>query len=571
MSNDFKKILVEDSRLNVSSDATFAVYKGAQNVTSYPSYAQSQSVNSHTYTTIIPSENVIVDRRVMWSSSCVLKLTSTGDKVPVGETIINLALTDALAPFPLHQMATTIQATINSTTVSVNIDDVLAPLLRLHDKRELAAYNSSTPVAFDTYRNYSDGVNANNNALGGFQNVADNDLMPRGAYPNVVVGSAWAGGNADPTGALVVSDGNAATQLVAYVKFTSTEPIMGLSPFTYIDSANQAGLYGLTTIAFQMNMGNVNRVWRSANNYIQGIQIMGFNNSRLLYTFLTPHPDQLIPSRNVLPLMTINRNITPFVPGFAPGVTSAKITTNALQLSSIPDKMIIFVRKAKGDLNYQDADFFLPITNVSINFANQSGILASATREQLYQMSRKSSYNGTFPEFLGKAIQTNTATGAGKSVPLSGSVLCLDFGRDLQINETVYAPSSIGQFNFQMDIQVENNDPAANISNYEAVVIWINSGLFVTERGVSQAYTNGLLSREDVLQASQMEPYFEVDVKRLVGGGFLDSLKSVMSKVAPIAKGILGNIDHPAARIGKEVLGMAGYGKKGKLSKHLME
>ena len=45
------------------------------------------------------------------------------------------------------------------------------------------------------------------------------------------------------------------------------------------------------------------------------------------------------------------------------------------------------------------------------------------------------------------------------------------------------------------------------------------------ERGTSSTYT-GLLTKQDVLEASMQHPMSHSDVKRLVGGGFLDSLKS---------------------------------------------
>jgi hypothetical protein len=56
----------------------------------------------------------------------------------------------------------------------------------------------------------------------------------------------------------------------------------------------------------------------------------------------------------------------------------------------------------------------------------------------------------------------------------------------------------------------------------------MNSGCFVTERGTSSTYT-ALLTKADVLEASQMQPVSHSEAKRMVGGGFLDSLKSVFS------------------------------------------
>jgi hypothetical protein len=64
----------------------------------------------------------------------------------------------------------------------------------------------------------------------------------------------------------------------------------------------------------------------------------------------------------------------------------------------------------------------------------------------------------------------------------------------------------------------------------ELVVATMCSGCFATEKGTSSTYT-ALLTKEDVLNASQQVPTAHSDVKRMVGGGFLDNLKSVFKDV----------------------------------------
>ena len=68
----------------------------------------------------------------------------------------------------------------------------------------------------------------------------------------------------------------------------------------------------------------------------------------------------------------------------------------------------------------------------------------------------------------------------------------------------------------------------------ELVLVCMNSGSFATERGTSSTYT-ALLTKEDVLQASATEPVSRGEVHRLVGGGFLDSLKSAFKWLLPHA------------------------------------
>ena len=80
---------------------------------------------------------------------------------------INYGVRDALGPFPLHPLVNTMTATINNNT-SMNTKDILPAMLRMLENRELAKYNNSTPVAYDTYLNYSDMAGTNNNSFGGY-------------------------------------------------------------------------------------------------------------------------------------------------------------------------------------------------------------------------------------------------------------------------------------------------------------------------------------------------------------------------------------------------------------------
>jgi hypothetical protein len=70
---------------------------------------------------------------------------------------IHYGVTDASAPFPLHQLVNTMTCTINNNSVSTNAQDVLLALLRMHDPDELADYGSAAPATLDYLAN-RDGV-----------------------------------------------------------------------------------------------------------------------------------------------------------------------------------------------------------------------------------------------------------------------------------------------------------------------------------------------------------------------------------------------------------------------------
>ena len=67
--------------------------------------------------------------------------------------MVNYGATDALAPFPLHQLVNTMTATINNNSIRMSAQDLLPAILRMADPDELAQYGSATLVALDYLAN----------------------------------------------------------------------------------------------------------------------------------------------------------------------------------------------------------------------------------------------------------------------------------------------------------------------------------------------------------------------------------------------------------------------------------
>ena len=556
MSADIKKVLVKDDRLNCTDQIAYAVMKGGASMNPSAFQAVSQSTSSHVYAIQVPSEQTIIDRRVLWTSTVILKIDGAA---PAGQNLINYGLTDALAPFPLHQLVNVMSATINNNSTSINLRDVLTALIRFNDKRQLSRYNGYAPTAYDTYNSYADGVGANNNALGAWGNVADNDLIPRGAWVLDGFGTDTAASN----GLQPVTDGTSKT---IYVKFTVAEPLM-ISPLIFCNpSSNNQGMYGVQNMNFTISMGDASRVWRTASTFAKTVSVLSFSNSQLLFNFLTPHSSDLLASRNVCAYQEFPRYITSFNNSLASGATQT-FKSSTLQLNQIPDKLIMFVRKTIGSQTSADSDSFLALTGanpVSINFNNVSGILSSASIYDLYRYSVENGSNQNFYEFSGFANMTNPVTSAGRKVATTGSMVVLEFAKDIPLQEDYYSCGSLGSFSLQVSLNCINQSGSA-IATQELVLITMNSGAFVLERGSASVFT-GLLTKADVLEVSQQTPYFKSDAERLVGGGFFDSIKSIIGKIlpviAPIAKDYL-NKQGALGQTASNVLGALGMGASG--------
>ena len=142
--------------------------------------------------------------------------------------------------------------------------------------------------------------------------------------------------------------------------------------------------------------------------------------------------------------------------------------------------------------------------------------------------------------------------------------MVLSFAEVIQLMKEYYALGSLGHFNLQLSVQAQSNqneDWPAN--GYELVIMTLNSGVFVNERGTSSTFLS-LLTKQDVLDALPQQPSSNVEVRRMVGGGFLDSIRSAMgwihSKLLAV-RGVLEHAPHQYAQSGANVLKALGYGK----------
>ncbi|HEY9702269.1 MAG TPA: hypothetical protein V6C58_07470, partial [Allocoleopsis sp.] len=184
-------------------------------------------------------------------------------------------------------------------------------------------------------------------------------------------------------------------------------------------------------------------------------------------------------------------------PNIAPGA-EAKIESQNIQLQQIPDRFVIFCRRPKGQLNCFNSSTFLPIKNISINFNNMSGIMSSATTHDLWKLSVSNGCKLNWYEWSGYANGYNAA-GFVNQISTVGSVLIINPARDLSL-PAYLAPGSQGQFSFQFNITVQNNDEVQ--FQPECIVACMNSGLIDTQLGKSSIYT-ALLSMDKVLAANE--------------------------------------------------------------------
>ena len=585
--SDFKTILVKDSVIgDITADLDFAVKSGASQTT-YQRFPSTSASNSALIFNIqVPSENVVIDRAVMLTSGLTFTInagsaTVVANQVPAGDSVFDYGLTDALQAFPLNSLFTTATAQINNTTVTINTQDVLPSLLRMNNSRELYRYNSTTPAFPDcAYGSYADAVGANNNPLSAFDNASfDIDQVPRGAFPVAVTIAHYIGGVLTDASPIAI---NVTDTWVITVSTVVTEPLI-LSPFIFGDPEyNQQGLLGINNMTLTLNIdAQCKRLFSTANNYITAItlgtsaQPNGFTTASavgiaqqpsapaLLLKFLSTQPSDLIQTKNVVPYMDFPRYLTNSAnqPTIA-SLASATLTSSNLQINQIPDLFLINVRVPMSQQRWYNSSSFLTLNNISINLNNQSGLLSSASQYDLWRLSIRNGSTQSWGEFSGQQLQTNNASGAGTLVASTGSLLVLNPAYDLSLPDYISC-GSLGNYNFQFQCSVTNQFGFSITP--EIIIVCVNSGIFVTQSGVSSIYT-GILTKEMVLSAksgSQASSMTSSEVARMVGGKMLNASLCAIKGMRRHTRGGVMSAGVPSGGVMS-----AGVPSGGRLKKH---
>ena len=590
---NFKTVLIQESAIaDLTSEETFGVYSGGAEKTLQKFLATSASNNSLIWNIQVPSESVVVSRHPLLQTNINFTINIT-NAVPNGQLALNYGSTDALQFFALQSLFTNYSVMINNTSITTNLQDILPQISQMYDKRELTRNNSTTTSLPDnSFGLYSSAVGTNNNALGSaFDTSYDTSFQPRGAFqlrglfPARFVGGVYQDNS-------LLSTGVANETWKVYVFATVAEPLLALSPFVDLNADNSSGLLGVNTITLTCNVdSSCKRLWSTANStivannqtgYITSINLgtagapvgsgalstssIGFEDTYMLMEFLSLQPSQAsqLSSKCVVGYMDYPRYITP-ASNLATILPAAgfSLTSQNIQLNSVPDLFIICVRQQMSTQSWYNTSGFLDLTQISISFNNKSGILASANQQQLFNLSSKNGSCQTWQEFSG-GYYGNSIGGNGVNIPSIGSLLVLNPSLDFGLEDSLSA-SSLGQFNFMITISGVNQYPYQ--IQPEIVVITANSGLFITEAGVSQTY-QGILSKTDVLNAKAQRPVVDTEeYTRLIGGKLTNmGMGRVLKK---FRKDAMGRGVAPPMSAGALVGGALVGGRTKKLNKHL--
>jgi len=611
MSQQIIPVSVKDTVLDLDDKINFAVFRSGQNISVQEYPANSQSSSQHVYAIQVPSTSTIVSRNVQWGSDITFTISGQANAYEYlvnlnGVNYINAAGTaslraaDCINNFPLNQLCTNMSVQINNTTVSVPVNQVLDPLLRAVERKHFVQLNGTTPTQLDTYGTMTAGlpnpvIQAMPLAAAQYNNlVGQSYVWPYVAAYNSPYSPFVHQSNKDndlsrASFQIVSIDGNAYTVAggiqTVVITVRVVEPLF-VSPFLFGEETEKPGLSGITQINITANMDSTARrawLWLLSNTAgsTKSVQSVSYANSYMRVKYYTPKPSDMIPATVVTPLATFTNYQLPAQVPLAPGGIS-QATSNSIMLNSYPDKVFVWIddqqKQASGTGTYASpvgnmiCSRYATISSVVITLNNQSGILSTFNATDLFRASIQSGSKQSWAEFsgyqqVGCGAGGSGAAGAGQTIPTCGSVLMLNFGDVINIAQDYYAPGSLSTAQFQITVNFVNN--TTDLITPQLNTMMMYSGILSTTNGSSSAYTSGVLTKENCLQASTSKDYNHDELVRYVGGGLGSTVKSIASAVLPTVKKALGAFDNNYAKAGVDALTKLGYGKKGGLGAKL--
>lgn len=227
---------------------------------------------------------------------------------------------------------------------------------------------------------------------------------------------------------------------------------------------------------------------------------------KLLISYFEPEDQSQIPLTVSLPYTQyVVKNLALGALTNAPQV---KTFSNVI-LGQVPSKMYIFARPTNSSLTEAIADGYACIEGINFTIGNRSGVLASASAQQLFQMSVSNGLCMNWVEYSRRI----------------GSVLCIDIGSDIGGLQS----GALGNVSISFDVTLANRvfldalvDDPLNVwgGNFDLYFIAELDGSYNISQDSAQLSLG--LSASDMVEAESSEPMDMTDVPKgegLMSGG----------------------------------------------------
>lgn len=302
-------------------------------------------------------------------------------------------------------------------------------------------------------------------------------------------------------------------------------------------------MYGFSPDPFQISIdwnSNLSYLWEvDLTNHTQPAATISvsFGQGSLHYRTMTLPLNQRVPlGLTVLPWhQTVATSIA--TSGSITAGSSFILGSNFQELTSVPQKVILFARQSQSSLNTSlgaagSADYFAQINNVSIQWGNKDSYFSSCTQQQLFDITR---HNGLvnkldFASWLGVSGSSGTGDTGRK-----GSIFCADFIKDMGSPDFIAASGCMQKSNFKCTVTFTNVNASTQVFDFWMVLIY-DGIIAVQDRTVAQSMNNVGATVEQILSGQQLHMS---DIRYLEGGSVKSFFKNLWGKIRPV----LGNVN----------------------------
>jgi hypothetical protein len=523
----------------INQKVEYVVFRGGQKLIYRPYKSNNSNNNSNWIFQVRPPSNTIINRHMKIRVSINIVFAGTGS----GSQNLLQTGYDAFRQFPLASITNSLSASINGTSVDIQLFDLIHAMSWYFAEDEFR-YGSSTlsPGMPDQSQQYDDLSNSIRNPLNGYWDSIPGGQCPRGSFPMQIV-----------------SNTNTGAEINAVI----TEDIY-VSPFLFQSDYQERGFYNVETLDLNWNLlTDLSRIW--SHNPAGGSNITGYtitlSGAELLINQIEQLATQPRPAIVQYNYDNYLRHITDSNAVINAGA-SASLTSGDISAGVIPSSLYIYVKRQPNDESAETADAFFQINKVTLLFNNDNTLLATATQQQLYEISHKNGLRMSWQQFKGDEMyQLNGSDNTEISGP--GSVIKLNFGDDIPL-ELLDAVGMNKKCQIQVTVDVKNLS-SDNIAP-RLMVVQVNNGVFsITSQRT--AYTQvGVVLQSDLLNIDQATNYIsasELGRSKSMARAYLKPRKmmSFSKELLERARG-----DRPLAKLegsGGDLIGGMKRGRRG--------
>lgn len=528
-----KTFIVDDPRIDFDREASYLIERSGGDVTYRRVVQNSASDSSLSFNVQVPSRDTVVSSKIYVSLPLTVTITRADAVEPAAPILDGLGFRFA----PFVTCCNSVSLELNGKTQTSNTYRYYPALMRYcNTTDEMTNDFSCMPTYLDQYSSY------NNPSLGAAPWGTVRDPLGPAGYGNCTpFGPTTRKGYLDNLITDVVAVGNTS------VTFKCTiQEIIPISPLFW-GHREVKGLTGLENMTISFQIRRLERLFSSwyynqnvpeRNLVITVAQMTG---AELELTYIKPRANVPIPRMIHYPYNNIKDFITPVGEKITPlaAKQTGEVTFSNIQLSGVPKRMYIFVKRAEAEERYFTTDTFARIDGISLDLGTRSGLLAECSSQTLYRMAVKNGYKGSWDAWY-------------KHV---GSVLCIDFGSDVSL-DLLDAPGALKQMQVSFRLQFTNlynnkKDPAGanDLANqkeitFSAYCIVVYDGMLIIKDGEVLFESNDV-SALDVADSSKVRKLSYDDIADYVYGGmytggslskFISKAKTGLSKAKDFAQ-----------------------------------